>query len=53
MWPVEETGKNSVMPSTMPRMTARNESDSMIYRPLSRLVICTTATQFAPVMHIR
>src|ERR1700733_7927595 len=38
MWPVEETGKNSVMPSTMPRMTARNESDSMIKRPLSRLV---------------
>src|SRR5579863_6080288 len=28
--PVEETGKNSVMPSTMPRIIARSESDSML-----------------------
>src|SRR5438477_8584790 len=29
-WPVEETGRNSVMPSTMPRITARIASDIMI-----------------------
>src|SRR5579872_3812267 len=28
--PVEETGKNSVMPSTTPRIIARSESDSML-----------------------
>jgi hypothetical protein len=31
MWPVEETGRNSVMPSTMPRITARTASDIMMW----------------------
>src|SRR6267154_6390047 len=30
MWPVEDTGRNSVTPSMMPRITARTASDIMI-----------------------
>src|SRR6187401_1393750 len=34
-WPVEDTGRNSVSPSTMPRITARVGPHSFIGRPWS------------------
>jgi hypothetical protein len=32
-WPVDETGRNSVSPSTMPRITARAGPHSFMRRP--------------------